>query len=178
MPRTLDAALLAAMNAGSFTPYFKLELMDVNRVGVLNTITEVVGFELDGLTAKVDFHDPTNILEYFTFRISRGIIVDGVPNLVTSCQFYPTLDRHTKRIRHLEGHVFKGTHYSTPGDVTYSEIITTLCTEFGLTPVFADPAAAWLGLSVLPHRQDIYTQQCQAVLYHSPAEVLDICNGL
>ncbi len=35
MPRTLDAALLAAMNAGNFTPYFKVELLDSDRASVL-----------------------------------------------------------------------------------------------------------------------------------------------
>jgi hypothetical protein len=150
MPRTLDAALLAAMNLGSFTPYFKLELLDSDRATVLFSTTEVTGFELDGLTAKVSFHDPTLLSVYSTFRLTRGIIVSGVPNTITSSQFYPRVDRHEKRIRTIEGHVFPIAYYSTPGDVTYSQIITTICTTFGLSVVHADPAAAYLSYQFYP----------------------------
>ncbi len=98
----------------------------------------------------MEFHDPTNVSEYTTFRLIRGITVDGVPNTITSSQFYPTLDRHEKRIRSLEGHVFPGEYFTTPGDVTYHEIIDTICAEYGLTPVFADGAAAWLSYQFYP----------------------------
>ncbi len=150
MPRTLDPDLLAAMNAGSFTPWFKLELLDSDRSTVLFETEEVVGFELEGLTCKVQFHEATYHSDYTTFRISRGIEVAGVPNYITSSQFYPFNDRHDKLVRSLEGHVFPFAFFTTPGDVTYHEVIDAVCTEYGLGVVFADPAAAWLDYQFYP----------------------------
>jgi hypothetical protein len=80
----------------------------------------------------------------------RGINVNGTPNYITSSQYYPTVDRFEKRIRSLDGHVFPIAYFSTPGDVTYHQIIDTVCAEFGLTPVFADPAAAYLSYPFYP----------------------------
>jgi len=150
MPRSLDAALLAAMNAGTFTPWFKVQLLDTDRATVLFESEEVLGFEMDGLTAKVEFHDATHVSTYATFRILRGINVAGVPNFITSSQYYPLTDRFDKRVRILQGHVFPISFYSTPGDVTYSEVIDTVCSAYGLTVVHADPAAAWLSYQFYP----------------------------
>jgi hypothetical protein len=150
MPRTLDAALLAAMNSGSFTPWFQLQLMDVDRSTVMFETTDVLGFEMDGLTCKVTFHDPTYFEDFYTFRLLRGITVLGVPNYVTSSNYWPLSDRHEKRLRTLEGHVFPNTYFTTPGDVTYHQLIDTVCTEFDLGVVFADPAAAWLDYQFYP----------------------------
>ena len=150
MPRTLDADSPRCHERRQLYPMVQGAAARRGPYIRYVSFTDVLGFELDGLTAKVDFHDPNNVSEYTTFRIQRGITVDGVPNFVTSSQFYPTLDRHEKRIRHLEGHVFPGSYFTTPGDVTYSEIITALCTEFGLTPVHANPAAAWLAYQFYP----------------------------
>ena len=150
MPRTLDADLLAAMNSGSFTPYFKLELLAADRATVNWETLDVLGFELAGLTCKVQFHESSYHWDYTTFRLTRGIIVDGVPNTISSSQFYPHLDRHSKRIRTLEGHVFPIGFYATPGDVTYHELIDTICAAYGFTVTFADPAAAWLDYKFFP----------------------------
>jgi hypothetical protein len=150
MPRTLDAGLLAAMNGGNFTPYFKVQLMDSDRVTVLHETTDVLGFDLDGLTAKVSFHDPTNAQDFYTFRIQRGVLISGVPNYITSSCFWPLVDRHEKRIRTLEGHVFPNQFYSTPGDVTYSQVISAVCTHFNFSVVHETPGASWLSYQFLP----------------------------
>jgi hypothetical protein len=151
MPRTLDGALLAAMNSGSFTPYFKVQLLDSDRSTVLFETTEVTGFIMDGLTAKVSFHDPAMVPDFTTFRILRGITVNGVPNTVTSSQYHPYTDRFEKRIRILDGHLFPIAYYTTPGDVTYSSIISTICTAFGFSVVHANPAAAYLAYQFYPN---------------------------
>jgi len=150
MPRPLDPDLLAAMNSGNFTPYFNVQLMDVDRAFVSFETTEVVEFILYGLTAKVVFHDPLYWDDFYMFRIQRGIVVDGVPNIVTSSCYWPTHDRHVNYIRTLEGHVFPGEYFSTPGDVSYEDIISTVCTQFDFSVVHADPAAAWLDYQFLP----------------------------
>jgi len=150
MPRPLDAGLLAAMNSGNFTPWFKVQLMDVDRSTVLFETTDVIGFQLDGLTVKVEFYDPAYSQGYTTFRICRGISVAGTPNYISSSNYWPILDRHDKRIRTLEGHVFPLSFYSTPGDVTYSSIINTVCAHFNFSVVQADPAAAWLSYQFYP----------------------------
>jgi hypothetical protein len=150
MPRDLDATILAAMNAGNFTPYFNLQLIDLNRVDAMFETTEVMGFELDGLTCKVSFHDPDYYDDFYTFRIQRGVVIDGTPYVVTSSNYWPIHDRHEKRIRTLEGHVFPNEYYSTPGDVTYGQIIDDVCTHFQLSVAYDDPAAAWLSYQFLP----------------------------
>jgi hypothetical protein len=150
MPRSLDAALLAAMNSGSFTPWFQLQLMDLDHTSVMYSTTDVLGFELDGLTCKVTFHDPEYWDDWYTYRLLRGIIVGGVPNYVISSNYWPTSDRHDKRRRTLEGHVFPNIYFTTPGDVTYHQLIDTVCAEFDLGVVFANPAAAWLDYQFYP----------------------------
>jgi hypothetical protein len=150
MPRSLDAALLAAMNSGNFIPYFNVQLMDVDRTYVQFETTEVIEFILYGLTAKVVFHDPGYWDDFYMFRIQRGILVDGVPNIITSSCYWPTFDRHENYIRTLEEHVFPYKYFSTPGDVTYSSIISTVCTQFGFSVVHVDPTAAWLSYQFLP----------------------------
>jgi hypothetical protein len=127
-----------------------VQLLDEDRATVLFETTEVIGFQLDGLTSIVSFHDPAYIANHHTFRIQRGIIVNGTPNFITSSQYYSSSDRYEKRVRTLEGHVFPTAHFSTPGDVTYHQIIDTVCAEYGLTPVFANPAAAWLNYAFYP----------------------------
>ncbi len=150
MSRALDAALLAAMNSGVFTPWFELQLIGSDRATVVFSTTDVLGFEMDGLTCKVTFHDPDYYNDYYTFRLLRGITVEGVPNYVTSSNYWPISDRHEKRLRTLEGHVFPNSYFTTPGDVTYHELIDTVCSEFDLSVVFADPAAAWLDYQFYP----------------------------
>jgi hypothetical protein len=150
MPRTLDATLLAAMNAGGFTPYFNVQLLAADRSTVVFETTEVTGFTLDGVTAKVSFRDDAYINSYATFRIQRGVMIAGVPNIITSSQFYPFLDRYTKRIRSLEGHVFPIGIYSSTGDVSYGSIIATICAAYGLGVAYDDGAAAWISYQFYP----------------------------
>jgi enamine deaminase RidA (YjgF/YER057c/UK114 family) len=151
MPRSLDPDLLAAMNSGNFIPYFNVQLMDVDRTSVQFETTEVVEFALNGLTAKVVFHDPGYFDDYYMFRIQRGVQVDGVPNIITSSNYWPTYDRHENYIRTIEGHVFPNQYYTTPGDVTYSSIIATVCAQFGFDVIHEDPAADWLSYQFLPN---------------------------
>jgi len=150
MPRALDPDLLAAMNSGNFIPYFNVQLVDIDRTTVLFQTTEVVGFELNGLTAKILFHDPVYFDDYYMFRIQRGVLLDGVPNIITSSCYWPSYDRHENYIRTIEGHVFPSEYYTTSGDVTYSSIIETVCTAFGFSVVHEDPAADWLSYQFLP----------------------------
>ena len=150
MPRALDPDLLAAMNGGDFVPYFNVQLMDADKTSVMFQTTEVVGFELNGLTTKVVFHDPLYWDDYYMFRVQRGITVDGVPNIISSSCYWPSYDRHENFIRTLEGHVFPNQYYTTPGDVTYSSVIATVCAHFGFDVVHENPAAAWLSYQFLP----------------------------
>jgi hypothetical protein len=137
------------MNSGSFTPYFKVQFL-TNKITIDFESNEVISFELNGLTAKVQFHDPTYITGWSSFRILRGVMINGVPNVVTSGCYYPTFDRHEKRIRSLEGHLFPTIYLTTAGDKTYKYLCDRLCADFRLTAVYADPGAAWLSYQFYP----------------------------
>jgi len=151
MTRALDGALLAAMNSGIFTPYFKVQLMDSNRTSVMYSTTDVLEFEINSLSAKISFHDPTYHMDFKTFRIQRGCWIAGAANVITTSCFWPRVDRHYKRIRTLEGHLFPDKSYTTAGDVTYHQIIDTICDYYHFhTVTFEDPAAAWLSYQFLP----------------------------
>ena len=162
MSRTLDATLSAAMTSGNFTPYFNVQLMDSNRTSINFQTQNVIEFVMEGLTAKVSFHDPTYMDDWYTFRIQRGILVDGVPIIVTSSCYWPTSDRHLNQIRTLEGHVFPNSYYTTPGDVTYAQIINTVCAEYSFTPVFEDGAAAYLSYQFLPTGRSLTLNNAKA----------------
>jgi hypothetical protein len=150
MPRILDASLTAAFASGVFTPWFRLQLMDSDRVSLVSETTDVISYELDGLKAEVSFHDPSYDQSWYTFRLQRGLLIAGTPVYVSSSTFWPDHDRHEKRIRTVRGHIFPHNYFSTPGDVTYHEIIDTVCANFGVGVQFADPAAAWLDYQFLP----------------------------
>jgi hypothetical protein len=149
MPRTLDPALASAMNSGSFTPYFKVQLL-TNKTDIEFETEEVTGFELDGLTARVHFHDPAYAAGWNCFRILRGVLINGVPIYVTSSCYYPDFDRYEKRIRTLEGHLFPINYFTTDGAQTYKYLCDLMCAEFDLSAVYADPAAAWLNYKFYP----------------------------
>ena len=151
MPRTLDPDLLAAMNGGNFMPFFNVQLMDVDKSTILAQTTEILEFALNGLEAKVVFYDPDYTVDYSMFRIQRGVMVEGAPHIsINSSCYWPYFDRHNNHIRTLYGHVFPANYFSTPGDVTYSSIISTICAAQGFDVVHADPAADWLTYKVCP----------------------------
>ncbi len=150
MPRTLDAALLAAMNSGNFTPYFNLQLMDSNKTTVLHSTTDIIRFEMQGLTAQVEYYDPAFSDDFYYFRLQRGITVAGVPNVITSSCFTSRHDRREKRVRSLAGHLIPPEHFSCAGDQTYKQVIDAVCANFGFTAVYAEPAAAYLSYQFYP----------------------------
>lgn len=149
MPRILDPDLQAAMDSGSFTPYFNLQLMDSDGSSVIFQTQDIIEFRIDGLEAYVVFHDPDYIDDFTTFRIRRGAVVLN-PVFVQTSNFWPFEDRRKNEIRTLRGHLFPADYFSTAGDVTYEEAIDTVCAQFGFTAVHQNPLAAWLSYQFLP----------------------------
>jgi hypothetical protein len=161
MPRTLDPALAAAMNSGVFTPYFKVQLLEDDKSTVVFETEELTGFELNGLTAKVQFHDSAYITGFSCFRILRGALISGVPNYVTSSCYWVNFDRHEKRIRILEGHLFPVIYLTTNGAHTYKYLCDRLCADFALTAVYADAGAAWLNYQFYPAGRQLTMSNAQ-----------------
>ena len=150
MPRSLTAPLLAAMNSGNFTPYFNVQLLDSDNITVLFSTTKVFSFDLEGLTAKVEFYDPYPYDSFTSFRIQRGVLISGTPEVITSSAFMPDTDTLVDRHRTLQGHVFPAEFFSTPGDVTYRTVIDTICGHFKQATIYEDDGAAWLSYQFLP----------------------------
>ena len=114
--------------------------------------TDVTAFQLDGLTASVSFHDPSNWQDFYMFRILRGAVIAGVPTYVTSSCYWPTHDRHDKRIRTLKGSIFPNQYYEiADAGVSYGTIIDTICSHFDLDYAYEDPAAAWINYQFMAH---------------------------
>ena len=150
MPRSLTAPLLAAMNSGNFTPYFNVQLLDSDNITVLFSTTKVFSFDLEGLTAKVEFYDPYPYDSFTSFRIQRGVLISGTPEVITSSAFMPDNDTLVDRHRTLQGHVFPAEFFSTPGDVSYRTVIDTICGHFKEATIYEDDGAAWLSYQFLP----------------------------
>jgi len=149
MPRTLPAELTAALNSGSFTPYFLLTVKEVG-ASILETV-QPVQFKLSGinLTAKwVDLAGDTytgfSYPQDFEFKVTRGVTIAGVNYTINSSYYYGTSEYWDGIFQYITACMLPETKYTAAGDDTYENVITDLCTAFGKTAVFDDPTADWL----------------------------------
>jgi hypothetical protein len=150
--RTLDATLLAAMDSQNYDPYFLATIRD-NYTGNVLLSGMPTGYELSDLELTLTVQMPA-FLDVPFYRTSvvltRGILVLGTPYTLSTSKFVIISSTWDGNFQTFNCHLIPRSHYSAPGDLTYSQVITDFCATFGKTAVFLDPAAAWLGWQFLP----------------------------
>jgi len=148
MPRTLDATLEAALDSGSFQPYFLLTVREVG-FGIIETATPTY-FKLSGinLTAKwvrqsgsvyTGFTRPND----FEFKITRGVTIAGVNYTTDSSYYYGVSQVWDGVFQTVNACMLPALKYTAAGDVTYKTVIDAICSNFGKTAVYDTVGAAW-----------------------------------
>src|SRR3990167_780136 len=147
MPRTLPAGLSALMAGNSFSPYFRIGFSEVT--DPLSEFTEdIFSFKLHPLEFEATFYaaDPTFIVS----GLERGALIGGVQTGIITSKMYVTEYETRNRIHTIKAHVFDKTPVSFLADISYQDVIETICAEFNKTAAFFKPTAAWLAYQFFP----------------------------
>lgn len=155
MPRTLNATLEAALNSGSFQPYFLLTVREAGTVNIVET-AQPTYFKLSGINLVAtwvnragDTYAGFSKLEELEFKITRGVTVAGVNYTIDSSYYYGTRQLWDGTFQTIEACMLPAIRYTAAADVTYETVIDAICTEFGKTAVYRDDNADWLDYQFL-----------------------------
>ena len=92
MPRTLDATLEAALDSGSFTPYFLVTARVVG--GAIKTTGIPVKFKLEGINLSAKWNSDGTLFDGYSepseleFMITRGVTIEGINYTISSSYYY------------------------------------------------------------------------------------------
>lgn len=176
MPRTLDAALQAAMDSGDFEPYFICHLFyQGTEFGAL----QPTKYKVDGLNLEctLPFDDITNGLLIDQITLERGAIIDGTPNTITSSK-HEVIDNEwdwnvetpnegsipALVIATVKAHIFPKTYITLAGDVSYQTLIENFCAEFGKTAIFRNASASYWDNQFYPTGRSLTLNNAQKFL--------------
>ena len=156
--RVLDPILQTALDNGSYTPYFAIELYDVDRTTLNDTLIPI-GYKLQDL--ELEFTLTEQIDDYYFVRLVRGITLNGINYTVSTSNFTKTSsgqqeEGNASQARYkYKMHMLPNVYYTDTGDLTYQEVIENFCTYFGYTAIFKNPADTWLGYQFLPTGRNV-----------------------
>ena len=148
MPRTLNATLEAALDSGSFQPYFLLTVREVG-FSILET-AQPFQFKLSGINLEAKWvrqqgsvYEGFNYPHELEFMVTRGVTVAGVNYTIDSSYYYGLTQVWDGTFQTVTACMFKAQKYTAAADVTYKTLIDALCTAQGKTAVYYTVGAAW-----------------------------------
>jgi hypothetical protein len=148
MPRTLNATLEAALDSGSFQPYFLLTVREVG-ASIYETAAPVA-FKLSGINISAKWvrrsgsvYDSFNYPHDLEFKITRGVTVSGVNYTIDSSYYYGLTQAWDGTFQAITACMLPAQKYTAAADVTYKTLIDALCTAHGKTAVYDEVGAAW-----------------------------------
>jgi photosystem II stability/assembly factor-like uncharacterized protein len=150
--RSLPPELTAALESGSYQPYFKAIISDLYTGIVLASETPVY-YKLENLTLTIKIQRGTYLtvaISKTTVVLTRGVTISGVNYTIDTSDFVITNSQWDGIFQTFECHLIPENYYSAPGDLSYSTVIQNFCTTFGKTAVFPNPVPAWCGYQFLP----------------------------
>lgn len=150
MPKTVDPILQAAMDNGINGEAFMLGKIWAEADLVISA--QVTAYKLTGRTLDFTIYTGGMINDDSDrMSIERGLIINGVRYSNSSSKFFiQKKEIYETGFTSFSGTLLPPLKISTPGDDTYQNVITAVCTLFGKTAVFKSPSAAWLGYQFLP----------------------------
>lgn len=151
--RTFDADVQAAFDSGSFTPVIRAwrseETVPVEQL-------ELLYFKKNKITATIKYYTPTMLGLGDSIKLERGILLNGTEHTIFSMDYIPYRYTSEKNIITAECYPFSAARFSTPGDVTYASLLSTLChyDQF-LSPIYKNASAAWKNYQYYPDGKTI-----------------------
>ena len=162
MPRTLNPILEAALDSTTFSPIIRLVLVDT-RDSTEHTFP-AVRYTLTGLSLTISIQNQETVeidRTFFRAYLSRGAKITGVEYVENSSTFYIVSIKYTQKFTIFECNIFPDRYYSALAADTYENVITDICTNYGKTAVFLDPAAAWLDYQFFPAGRSLTLSNAQ-----------------
>ena len=148
MPRTLNATLEAALDSGSFQPYFLLTVREVG-FSILET-AQPFQFKLSGINLEAKWvrqqgsvYEGFNYPHELEFKITRGVTIAGINYTIDSSYYYGLTQVWDGIFQTVTACMLKAQKYTAAADVTYKTLIDALCTAQGKTAVYYTVGAAW-----------------------------------
>lgn len=154
MPRTLNATLLSALDAQNFAKPVIRAYLDIDGEAVAHT-AQVIKYELGRTYLNATIYTTADLigLDVNAIAIERGLNINGTEYVVKSSQHIIREITLSLGLYTIRAELISEVAYTTPGDNTYENIITSWLTNLhahGMTPVFQDTGAAWLNYNFLP----------------------------
>jgi hypothetical protein len=164
--RTLDASLLTVLDRTRFKPYLQLQYCIGNDFDWIDSPYDLLGYKLGGLELVVNTAGDLDF-PWYAIRLLRGAVIGGTPVYEASSHYYVNQTFVTEKEK-LELHatiVPKGTwrKYTADGNQTYQVIIDGICSYYGYTASYENPAAAFW--------QNIFLPLGRTLMVHSPFAV-------
>jgi len=163
--RTVDATLLAALQAGSPTPYLKAYVGYSNGT-VKTSHTDVWAYRLTGSTLEFWIPSIVNFAsDQECIWLERGLILAGTTYTITTSRFWIWEEEYLpNRVARYKGGLVPNKYYTDAGDDTYENVIDAFFANYGKTTTYKNPAEAWLGYQFLPAGQNIITNRAPTFL--------------
>lgn len=153
MPRTLDPTLEAALATGSGDFFARAFIWN----GISYTQHEVLGFEIDNLTANVTVphFTPNEVATWF--YIQRGLKINGTEYPIDSSKFRTTLSnvKYPNYIT-IYGDIFWNIPVTTAGDESVETVLEDLIqqsvgsADFNNTVIYGNNSEWWHGIQFFP----------------------------
>lgn len=148
MPRDLDTPLLNEMVSESGGTYTLLPINNTPYIQAyintdINNYTDydlpVIAYSYDGINLKITSERMPDS-DFFYMSLRRGLTISGVNYYAETNNFsVVTVKSHPNGTYTYEAKLFPRRRVSVPGDQSYRDVISAVCTELGYTAVFKDP---------------------------------------
>jgi uncharacterized protein YfcZ (UPF0381/DUF406 family) len=168
--RTLPTQLTTALESGSFTPVFR-----INQYYATSFVrsVDVISFEINDVECKASFHTTTPQEDFNKFTIERGVIIDNIEYTISTSTMYATRGNWENEIEYIEGQLFPKEYLQIPADITYQELIETVCALYDKHPIFVNPSASYLNYQFYPNGRIL---KCLKVIHYSKTKVPNLWN--
>ncbi len=152
--RTVDAALTAALAAGSGKPIAVAYIGYTDGIEIYHA--NAVNYKLSGLSLQVEIASTIDFgRDQQCVWLKRGLSIAGTDYTVTTGRFFiDTQEYIDGQHQRITGSLFPKQKYTAAGDDTYENVINAFCTAYGKTAVYK-AADAWRDYQFLPDGKQI-----------------------
>lgn len=161
MPRTLNATLEAALDAGNYSKPIIRGWLGNEQNHQLEV--QVISYTLKSTSLKVQFYT-ANAIDigiggtYEEFALERGLEINNTEYTVFTMSFQVTRANRIKKIYTAECEIGNNKSYTAAGDVTYETAINAWgigLSNAGVVPAYQNASANWLSYNFLPAGKQI-----------------------
>ena len=165
MPRTLDATLEAALDAGNYSKHIIRGWLGLENSRSLEV--QVISYRLTSTNLEMKFHTPTLISggqgqDYEECTLERGLQIGETEYTVFTTNYQIMKCSRKEKIYTVNCEIGTNNKYTANGDDTYENVINawfTGITTVGYAPTYQNPSANWLDYQFLADGKQIILNQ-------------------